>query len=219
MCWNQSCSWYVKHIYVVTLSLRCRYAVVTLSPLTIVFSHVFFFLFFLPLLPCSSSSSCCCCLEGIKKGATYLFTQRRTSSYYHPIGFAWGADGALDDQPELEPGICPGQTRDGPELDCDCNKPADGAEFADGDVGLCPAPMYIRGSQYLGKYSNNVVIAPINANEDFGLDVYEPEFVVPLLQWKTAAEGSLFTQERSYYQVALNIPTDIEPAGTFYAAI
>jgi len=153
---------------------------------------------------------------GIKKGATYLFTQRRTSSYYHPIGFAWGADGALDDQPELEPGICPGQTRDGPELDCDCNKPADGAEFADGDVGLCPAPMYIRGSQYLGKYSNNVVIAPINANEDFGLDVYEPEFVVPLLQWKTAAEGSLFTQERSYYQVALNIPTDIEPADDFF---
>ena len=42
---------------------------------------------------------------GIKKGATYVFSQRRTGNYYHPLGFAYGADGALDEQPELEPGV------------------------------------------------------------------------------------------------------------------
>merc|ERR1712238_373017 len=56
---------------------------------------------------------------GIKKGATYLFTQRRTGNYYHPLGFAYGADGALDDQPELEPGICPG-TKKGEEDSTEC---------------------------------------------------------------------------------------------------
>merc|ERR1712238_200348 len=61
---------------------------------------------------------------GIKKGATYLFTQRRTGNYYHPLGFAYGADGALDGQPELEPGICPG-TKKGEEdsTECACQGP------------------------------------------------------------------------------------------------
>jgi len=153
---------------------------------------------------------------GIKKGATYLFTQRRTSNYYHPIGFAHGPDGALDEQPELEPGICFGQQRDEPELDCDCKKPADGTEFGEGEVGSCPAPMYFRGNEYLGKYSNNAVVAPLSMNEDFGLDAYEPEFVIPLLQWKTAAKGVLFEQERENYFVALNIPTDIESNDDFF---
>jgi len=148
---------------------------------------------------------------GVKKGATYLFTQRRTSNYFHPLGFAHGPDGALDDQPELEPSVCFGQTRDGPDLDCDCK-----SGLEEGEVGSCPSPMYFRGDTYLGKYSNNAVVAPLSKNEDFGLDVYEPEFVIPLLQWKTAASGLLFGQDRENYFVALNIPTDIESTDDFF---
>ena len=48
----------------------------------------------------------------------------------------------------------------------------------------CPAPMYILNGEYLGKYSNNADIAPITAGEgDFGLDVYEPAFFLPVGSW------------------------------------
>jgi len=109
---------------------------------------------------------------GIEKGVTYRFTQRRTSNYYHPLGFAYGADGALDNQPELEPGIVP---------------PGSTSDCADNDDLSCPGPMYVLDDQYLGVYSNNEVIAPVNsASDDFGLDAYEPQFFRPLLEWKTA---------------------------------
>ena len=206
MCWNQSCSWYVIHIYVV-----CHHPVASY--------YCILTRFFLPLLSLLSSSSFSCssscfCCAGVKKGATYLFTQRRTSNYFHPLGFAHGPDGALDDQPELEPSVCFGQTRDGPDLECDCK-----LGLEEGEAGSCPSPMYFRGDTYLGKYSNNAVVAPLSKDEDFGLDVYEPEFVIPLLQWKTAASGLLFGQDRENYFVALNIPTDIESTGTFYSVV
>lgn len=39
---------------------------------------------------------------GIEKGSTYYFVQDDPSNYYHALGFAYFADGALDDQPELD---------------------------------------------------------------------------------------------------------------------
>merc|ERR1712161_89326 len=143
---------------------------------------------------------------GIKKGATYLFTQRRTGNYYHPLGFAYGADGALDDQPELEPGICPGTVKGEEDTtECDCK-----------ETGLCPAPMYYTGNNYLGAYSNNPYLAPINGeSDDFGLDAYEPQFFYPLLQWKgTPREED--PEGPGYYQVALHIPEGEEYTGDFF---
>ena len=44
--------------------------------------------------------------------------------------------------------------------------------------------MYMLGEEYLGVYSNNDIIAPTTSGEDdFGLDVYEPQFFYPLLDW------------------------------------
>ena len=55
-----------------------------------------------------------------------------------------------------------------------------GSTSACADSNTCPAPMYIRGGKYLGKYSNNDAIAPlpgeVDCGEDFGLDFYEPKF-------------------------------------------
>mmetsp|Transcript_60246 Transcript_60246/g.69216 ORF Transcript_60246/g.69216 Transcript_60246/m.69216 type:complete len:661 (-) Transcript_60246:372-2354(-) len=143
---------------------------------------------------------------GIKKGATYLFTQRRTGNYYHPLGFAYAADGALDDQPELEPGICPGTVKGEEDTtECDCK-----------ETGLCPAPMYYTSNNYLGAYSNNPYLAPINGeSDDFGLDAYEPQFFYPLLQWKgTPREED--PEGPGYYQVALHFPEDEEYTGDFF---
>ena len=42
---------------------------------------------------------------GMEKGVTYKFIQEDFTNYYHALGFAYYADGALDDQPELEPGV------------------------------------------------------------------------------------------------------------------
>jgi len=42
---------------------------------------------------------------GIEKGVMYRFIQEDASNYYHALGFAYYPDGALDDQPELEPGV------------------------------------------------------------------------------------------------------------------
>lgn len=119
---------------------------------------------------------------GIEKGATYYFVQADSSNYYHALGFAYGADGALDDQPELEPGIAGAGTTNG----CDTNN-------------NCPAPMYIKDGEYLGTYSNNPKIAPVSTmgEDDFGLDAYEPEFFYPILDWLGAD-----------YQVALLYPED-----------
>lgn len=46
--------------------------------------------------------------------------------------------------------------------------------------------MYIKDGVYLGTYSNNKYIAPIDASENFGLDDYEPEFFLDALTWNSA---------------------------------
>merc|ERR1740124_1057852 len=62
-----------------------------------------------------------------------------------------------------------------------------------GDDNTCPAPMYINSGKYLGKYSNIDEVAPSNGDEDFGLDVYEPQFFASPGDW----------QEAGKYEVAL----------------
>jgi len=117
---------------------------------------------------------------GIKQGETYTFDQSDRSNYYHPIGFAYQADGAHVPVPELQPDIAPpGVTG------CDLTK-------------SCPAPMYFRNGTYLGVYSNNADIQTVTTSSvDFGLDVYEPQFFYPLDQW--AALGS-FTVKLKFDQ-------------------
>jgi len=127
---------------------------------------------------------------GVEKGATYYFVQADASNYYHALGFAYGADGALDDQPELEPGIA-GQ---GSTSDCAA-------------TNSCPAPMYMEGGDFLGDYSNNPKVFPVSTNgeDNFGLDDYEPEFFYPILDWVGNS-----------YQVALLYPEDNDFSEDFF---
>lgn len=112
---------------------------------------------------------------GLEVGTTYFFDQSHMSNHYHPLGFAYYPDGAHDDQPELEPGI----------------KPENSATTCD-DSMSCPAPMYMLGDEYLGVYSNIDMIAPSTTGEDdFGLDVYEPQFFFPLLDWLDKGEWKI----------------------------
>merc|ERR1719469_752195 len=110
----------------------------------------------------------------MKKDVQYRFVQSDLSNYYHPLGFAYFADGAHDDVDELEPGI-------------DQNNP-DGSATGCGPSNTCPAPMYLRNGEYLGAYSNIVEISPLKGDEDFGLDVYEPEFFVNPVDWSGAGD-------------------------------
>jgi len=107
---------------------------------------------------------------GMKKNVQYRFVQSDLSNYYHPLGFAYYADGAHDDVDELEPGIDPT------------------ASTGCADTNTCPAPMYLNSGNYLGKYSNIAEITPITGDEDFGLDVYEPQFFANPIDWSGAGQ-------------------------------
>lgn len=72
-------------------------------------------------------------------GKTYKFKQADRSNYYHPLGFAYYADGAHDDVDELEPGIT--------QTSSDCKATL-----------TCPAPMYYSGDTYLGQYRYDVIL-------------------------------------------------------------
>jgi hypothetical protein len=93
---------------------------------------------------------------GLKIGETYTFHQGDISNWYHPLGFAYGPDGAHDEQDELEKGISR------------TNSSSCAANFT------CPAPQYKLNGTFLGD---------VNKPEDFGLDEYEPRFFLPLLDW------------------------------------
>jgi len=106
---------------------------------------------------------------GMIVGETYNFIQEDRSNYYHPVGFAYFADGAHDGVDELEPGIKPR----GSSSNCD-------------ETLSCPAPMYFLDDEYLGKYSNIImdgVPEPTEGEDDFGLDNYEPLFFHPIPDW------------------------------------
>jgi len=120
---------------------------------------------------------------------TYRFVQEDITNYYHPLGLAYYADGAHDDVDELEPGIAP-----------------PGSASGCADTNTCPAPMYIKGGEYLGEYSNNADIAPVLGAEDFGLDYYEPEFFLDPVTWASAGT----------YEIALKFDVDDFTDDIFY---
>lgn len=127
---------------------------------------------------------------GLEIGTTYYFHQTDYTNHYHPLGFAYYPDGAHDDQPELEPGI----------------KPENSASMCE-DSMSCPAPMYMLGDEYLGVYSNNDLITPTTTGEDdFGLDVYEPLFFNPLLDWISMGD----------WKIALKLDIDDTTMDMFY---
>jgi len=127
---------------------------------------------------------------GIEKGVTYKFVQEDITNYYHPMGLAYYPDGAHAGVDELEPGIAP------PGSTSNCAE----------DMS-CPAPMYIKNGIYLGTYSNNAMIAPISSDEDdFGLDVYEPEFFLDPVTWASAGT----------YEIALKFDVDDFTDDIFY---
>jgi len=110
---------------------------------------------------------------------TYKFDQSDKSNWYHLIGFAYYTDGAHAGVDELEPGIAPGDS-------------------ACADTMSCPAPMYFKGENYQGVYSNiPEKVAATTGEDDFGLDVVEPEFFFPLGDW----------QDNSPYIAYLNFDT------------
>ena len=133
---------------------------------------------------------------GMKKGPIYRFVQEDPSNYYHAIGFAYGPDGALGGQPELEPTI-KGLAEDGSDSTSTCDQ-----------TGSCPAPMYRQNGVYLGNYSNIPAILPETSDEgaeDFGLDAYEPQFFYPILDWLG-----------SEWDVFLRYPADNDFVGDFF---
>lgn len=102
---------------------------------------------------------------GMVIGKTYVFNQEDRSNYMHPLGFAYFPDGAHADVDELEPGIVP-----------------PGSNSLCGDTHTCPAPMYYMDGTYLGTYSPSALLKS-DAQENFGLDDYEPKFFHPIPQW------------------------------------
>jgi len=106
---------------------------------------------------------------GMKKDVQYRFVQADLANYYHPLGFAYFADGAHDNVDELQPDICPSGSQTG------CRA-----------TNTCPAPMYLLNDEYLGVYSNIPEISPLTGDVDFGLDVYEPQFFASPPDWSAA---------------------------------
>jgi len=104
---------------------------------------------------------------GVEMGVSHTFIQQDYTNWYHALGLAYAADGALLDNPELEPCIAP---------------PGSGSECE--ETCSCPAPMYFKNGISLGEFSNDESIAPLTEDADnFGLDDYEPLFFYPFGQW------------------------------------
>lgn len=81
-----------------------------------------------------------------------------------------------------------------------------GSESKCADINSCPAPMYIKGGEYLGEYSNNADIADVTDSDNFGLDDYEPEFFLSPITWATAGT----------YEIALKFDVDDFTDDIFY---
>eukprot|EP00525_Craspedostauros_australis_P000035 CAMPEP_0198119776 /NCGR_PEP_ID=MMETSP1442-20131203/26942_1 /TAXON_ID= /ORGANISM="Craspedostauros australis, Strain CCMP3328" /LENGTH=405 /DNA_ID=CAMNT_0043778311 /DNA_START=63 /DNA_END=1280 /DNA_ORIENTATION=+ len=107
---------------------------------------------------------------GLEYGKVYKFVQSDRSNWYHPLGFAYFADGAHDEKDELEPRVAaPTAT------DKSCALEAE---------STCPAPMYFKDGNYVGEYSNIPSVANVTMGKDnFGLDDYEPLFFHPPSDW------------------------------------
>jgi len=146
----------------------------------------------------------------MERNILYTFKQTDLTNYYHPMGFAYGPDGALNqdasgaivENPELEPGGA------GPGGSTTCAA-----------LNSCPSPMYFNGDAPFGVYSNDATVAHrvtaanptpiatgVNFNEDPGLDNYEPEFFYPIGQWGVGNQ----------YQIKLKFDDDDFTADFFY---
>jgi hypothetical protein len=101
---------------------------------------------------------------GIELGQSYKFIQQDRSNWYHPLGFAYFPDGAHANQDELEPSI----TQSENNYFCTISNE-------------CPTPRYFRGDEFLG----------VEGTDDFGLDVYEPEFFASPVDWAGAGTYSI----------------------------
>ena len=123
----------------------------------------------------------------MKQGETYVFDQADGSNWYHPLGMAYFPDGAHTGVDELEPGIA--QT--GGSTTC-----------AAGNT--CQAPMYYKNGEFAGTTYDNMAATPVGG-DDFGLDVYEPDFFYPKDQWG----------ENSYF-IALTITDTTYAKDLFY---
>jgi hypothetical protein len=121
----------------------------------------------------------------MKRGVEYTFDQTDKSNWYHAVGFAYFADGAHNEVDELEPGI----TQSGSKCVDDMT---------------CQAPMYFRDGEYVGGDYNNERV-PASGGEDFGLDVYEPEFFFASELW-----------EESKYVAKLTLTDDKYDGDLFY---
>jgi len=105
---------------------------------------------------------------GMVVGEVYTFDQTDRSNYYHPMGFAYGKDGALEGEDELEP----------------INTPP-GSSSGCASLQTCPAPVYYKDGLMTGIYTNLDDTAIVDGT-DFGLEGYEPEFFYPLADWGVA---------------------------------
>jgi hypothetical protein len=121
---------------------------------------------------------------GMEIGQTYTFVQSDISNFMHPLGFAYFADGAHADLPELEPGV----------------SVPDGANCA--SSLSCPAPMYYKNGEYLGVYNNmppEISVQQYINDTDFGLDAYEPDFFRPLPDWAAEEYSVKLTFGATYW--------------------
>jgi hypothetical protein len=127
-------------------------------------------------------------------GVTYKFVQSNVFNYFHPLGFAYFADGAHDEKDELEPGIAP------PGTNSSC-----------AETLSCDAPMYFVNGSYLGTYSNIPEILEVTQGEDnFGLDDYEPRFFWPFKEWLEQGD------EEERFSVALKFTNEDIAQDIFY---
>eukprot|EP00960_Hanusia_phi_P039837 754083-Hanusia_phi.AAC.1 len=123
----------------------------------------------------------------IKANSTYMFVQTDRTNWLHPLGFAYGPDGAHVGAAELEPGVKP----PGSQTNCDVSK-------------TCQSPRYFGGKNgdvFLGRQgllsTDDDPYAGVGDGE-FGLDVYEPHF----------EDHSLGLWARNKYNVRLRIDDD-----------
>jgi hypothetical protein len=65
--------------------------------------------------------------------------------------------------------------------------------------------MYFKDGSYLGTYSNNENLIPVEGDDNFGLDDYEPDFFLNALTWNSAQ-----------YSVALRFDVDDFTNDIFY---
>ena len=94
---------------------------------------------------------------GMEAGVEYTFKQYDNTNHYHPLGFAYFADGAHTGVDELEPGINNG-----------------GDPYCTPAANDCMTPKYYIDGAFAGAAGDA---------SDFGLDVYEPDFKTPKEEW------------------------------------